>query len=783
MFTHFFKTAFRFFWRNKSYTILNYLCLTLGLTFSIVAALNIKRAVSYDRFHKNYERLYEVVGNVTYFNGDQFPKEQMSASLPDLLASEVPEIDALTRVTYTGKVFATGDQSFNERGIYADTNFLSMFTFPLSRGVARNPLEGSNSILITERLAIKLFKSIDCAGKSIVAKSDTIGESYIIKGVLKDIPSLSYLQFDFILPISQFIARNKEVLDPGASSTTIWALMNKDASITAANGKVKDLILKQESTLNQQLFFFPLREKILYSYAGGRRVWSEMQRIVIIGLIGFFILLIACFNFINLSIALNMKRYREAGIKKVVGANRFSIIFQHLGETTIITLLSLFTSLDLVRLVLNVLNRVNNASIQFDFTDLDVMGLFAGVTIFAALASGLLPALYLASAKPVNVLKGSIVSGHSFSTFRKSLIIFQFTIPVILIIFMLIVRVQDNYFRKYDLGFDKSKLLIIPGSSNIDSHSESIRNELLSLTGIKSVSYSTCIPAHGTRVSNEVSWEGKDPSQKLHFWCISTDYDYSATVNIKMTNGRYFDKSYISDSSCYVINDVAARVMNYTEPVGRTITLDGKKGIIIGVFKDFHALDLAGPYTPTVISISKAGNRNLLISLGETDYKTISGKIREIIGNYDNNPSYQANLYSDLLERSELTGISKIIGIAFLISIILACLGLSGLASFTAASRTKEIGIRKINGGTILSILRLLGLNYTRWLIIASCFAIPIAFMLGNMFLARFNFRTSMPYWAFIAGPVIAYLIALLAVGVQSWRAATRNPVESLRYE
>lgn len=783
MLLSFFKTALRFFWRNKSYTILNYVCLTLGLTFSIVAALNIKRAVSYDRFHSNYSRLYEVVGNVTYFNGDQFPKEEMSASLPDLLASAVPEIEALSRVANAGKVFSTGDQSFNERGIYADTNFLSMFTFPLVRGGAGNALEGNNSILITEQLAMKLYKSIDCVGRSLVAKDDTTGESYVIKGVLKNVPSLSYLQFDFIIPISQFISRNKEVLDPGATATAIWALMTKDASIDAANGKVKDLISNQETTLNQKLFLFPLKEKILYSYAGGRRVWREMQRVVIIAVIGFSILLIACFNFINLSIALNMKRYREAGIKKVVGANRLSIVLQHLGETTAITLLSLFTSTDLVKLVLDVLNRTNNANIQFNFTDLDVLGIFAGVTIFAALASGLLPALYLASAKPVNVLKGRVVSGNSFSTFRKSLIIFQFTIPVILIIFMLIVRVQDSYFRNYDLGFDKSKLIIIPCTNEIDSHSESIRNELLTLTGIGSVSYSTCIPAHGTRVSNEILWEGKDPSQKLHFWCIATDYDYSATVNIKMTSGRYFDRSFISDSSCYVINDVAARVMNYTDPVGRTMTLDGRKGTIIGVFKDFHALDLAGPYTPTVISISKSGNRYLLINLGTTDYKAISGKIREIIGSYDNSTPYQANLYSDLAERSELAGISKIIGIAFLISIILACLGLSGIASFTASSRTKEIGIRKINGGTILSILRLLGINYTRWLIIASCIAIPVAFMLGNIFLSRFNFRTGMPYWAFIAGPVIAYLIALLAISVQSWRAATRNPVEALRYE
>lgn len=783
MISRFFKTAFRFIWRNKGFAMLNYICLTLGLTFSIVAALNIKRALSYDRFHENYQRLYEVEATVTYFNGDRFPKELLSASLTDRLSENIPEIESLSRVAYTRQTFLGGDQSFTEAGIYADPVFLSMFTFPLTGGRVQNALDGTNSIVVTERLANKLFKSTDCIGKTLISEHDTVRDSYVISGVLKDIPSLSYLQFDYIIPFSRFLAGDTRPLESGASANLIWALMNKDASLSTAGEKVKNLIKGQETTLNQELFFFPLREKILYSYASGRRVWREMQRIVIIAVIGFSILLIACFNFINLSIALNIRRYKEAGIKKVAGAHRFYIIGQHLGETTIITLLSLLTSIDLVRLVIKALNRANNADVQFNFNDLGVIGIFAGITLFTALSSGLLPALYLASSKPVNVLKGRIVTSNSFSFFRKSLIVFQFTIPIILIIFMLIVRVQDKFYRNYDLGFDKTKLLIIPNSKEIDSHSESIRGELLSLPGIRSVSYSSCIPAHGTRVSNDVSWEGKDPAQKLHFWCIATDYDYSRTVNLKVTEGRFFDKSFLSDSTCYVINDVAARVMDYTDPVGRTITLEGRKGTIIGVFRDFHALDLAGPYTPTVISLSEEGRNNMLISMGDVSYPEISRKIKEVIISYDKDRPYQASLYSDLVERSELTGVSRIIGIAFVISITLACLGLSGLASFTAASRTKEIGIRKINGGTIASILKLLGLNYSRWLLVSSCLAIPLAYILGNVFLARFNFRTPMPYWAFIAGPAIAYLIALLAVGLQSWRAATKNPVESLRYE
>lgn len=783
MLKNFFITAFRFLWRNKSFTILNYLCLTFGLTCSIVATLNIKRALSYDKFHENYKRLYEVEANVTYFNGDQFPKELLSSSLPDLLKASVPEIESTTRVADCSKTFIAGEKSYTENGIYADPDFLSLFTFPLKTGSFHSALAENNSIAITERMAQKLFGSADCVGKTLVAGKDSEQETFTVSAVLDDIPSLSYLQFDFIIPFQRLITENKQALEPGSSSSMIWTLLHKDADLKNINERVKNLISEQETTKNQELFFFPLSEKILYSYSGGRRVWKEMQYIVILGCIGFAILLIACFNYINLSIALNIRRYREAGIRKVAGAQKFSIVAHHLGETTLLTLLCLITSIDLVRLAIRALNRAFNSNISFGTGDFGVIGIFAGITIFTALASGILPSLYLASSKPVDVLKGNIVRSHSFSFFRQSLIVFQFTIPVVLIICMMIVKIQDTYFRNYDLGFDRDRMLVIQNSEGLEAHAESIKNDLLTIPGIESVSFSGCIPAKGARVTNDVGWEGKDPSQKLHFWRIDADQEYAKTVNLNVGKGRYFDKAFPSDSSSFVINDVAARIMDYKDPVGRTITIDGKRGTIIGVFSDFHTLDLAGPYTPTVITLSAEDRTNLLIKTGNADIPGISQKVREVVTKYEPDKIWQTSIYSDLPERSELTTVSKIIGLSFIISIILACMGLSGLAAFTAAGRTKEIGIRKINGATIASILRLLGLSYSRWILVASAISIPIAYILGTMFLGRFNFRTPMPYWAFMAGPALAYVIALLAIGFQSWRAAARNPIEALRYE
>ena len=783
MLGNFFKIALRFLWHNKAYSILNYICLTFGLTCSIIATLNVTRVFSYDKFHKNYNRLFEVEANVAYFNGDRFPKENLSASLTDVLKENVPEIESLSRVVSNSRLFINGNDSFSESGVYADTNFLDIFSFQLIGGDAGNVLTNNNSIVISERMAMKFFKSTDCLGKTLITKDDSGQESFTISGVLKNISPKSYMQFDFIISFPKFLEGNSSALGTGASVCQVWALLNKSADVKTANEKMKNLIKGQETTLNQELFMFPLKEKILYYYIDGRRVWREMQNVVIFGCLGFAILLIACFNFINLTIAQNIKRYREAGIKKVVGAKKSLIIIQYLGETFILTLISLFTAIYLTKLAIIGLNRAFNGDVQFNFSDFRIILIFAGIALFTALISGLLPALYLSSSNPVNVLKGKIVTSHSFSFFRQGLIIFQFTIPIVIIIIMIIIRTQDRFIRNFDLGFDKNKLLIIPNLKDIETHSESIRTDLLSIPGIESVSFSNCIPARGAKVSNEVSWEGKTASEKVHFWCINTDFSYDKAVNIKISEGRYFDKSFPSDSSCYIINDVAAKVMGYENPVGRSMTLEGKKGTIVGVFKEFHALDLAGPFTPSVILITKEGRNNLLIKFSSGSYSSLNEEVKNVFSRYEPDRIFQVILYSDLMKRTELTTASYLAGLAFIISILLACLGLSGLASFTAASRTKEIGIRKINGATIFSIMRLLGLNYTKWLAIASVISLPIAFLIGNMFLSRFNFRPPMPYWAFLAGPFIAFVIALFAVSLQCRRASIMNPAEALRYE
>ncbi|MBK7626078.1 MAG: ABC transporter permease [Bacteroidales bacterium] len=782
MLKYFFKIALRYLWQKRTYSLLIYLCLTFGLTCAIITLLYIRNVYSYDRFHKNYDRIYSVEAWVTYFNGDRFPKEYLSASLSDLLKEAAPEAQEITRTAAQDFTFITGDKAFTGTGLYADSNFFSVFTFPLVSPGKTNILTGPNSILVSESMAVRFFQSTDCEGKTLIVKENGKEKSFNIAGIFKDVPRQSLLQFDFVIPFSGFLSENTRATDPGSTANQTWIVLKDNAEKLYVENKIRDLIKDEETTLNQELFLFPLKEKILYSYAGGKRVWNEMQNIAIAGSIGFAILLIACFNYINLSIALNFRRYREAGIKKAAGAGRSSVAIQYLGETFILTAISLLSSLILVMALLPGLNAILSFDIHFS-PDPVIIGILIAVALFTGLVSGLLPALYLASSNPVDALKGKLITSHSYSFFRQTLIVFQFTIPVVLIICMMIIRAQDSYMRNYDLGVDRDRTIILNTTTNIQKHAESVKADLLAIPGIDAVSFTNCIPGRGAKVSGEVSWNGKDITEQILFWCVNSDFDYNKTVTVNIADGRFFDPAFSTDSVSYLINDIAAGVIKNTNPVGSTITVEGQKGTVIGVFKDFHAIDLAGPLVPTIMRIKPDEQPTILVKYSSGSFLTVSNKIREVYHAYETEEPYRAILFRDLISYSNLNLPSQLVGLAFIIALILACMGLFGLASFTSENRTKEIGIRKANGATTLSVMRLLLTNYCKWLLISVLMAVPLALMIGRIFLGRFFFHTPVPVWAFVSGPLLAILVALLTVSSQTWNVASRNPVRSLRYE
>jgi len=783
MIKYFLKIVIRFLWRNKTYSGLNYACLTFGFTCAIIASLYILNIFDYDKFHSNYRRLYSVEAYVTFFNGDRFPKEYLTASLPDMLKKHAPEIEEVVRMTERSYSFVHEDKTYAGNGFYADNNFFDVFSFPVIYGNSRDILNDINSIVISESMALNFFENADCTGKILVMNNGSNREAYRISGIFRQVPNQSLLQFDFIIPFSKFLTGNAWALETGATANTTWIMLRSAADWRQVNEKIKNLIVNHESSLNHELFLFPLKDKILYRYADGKRVWSGMQNVMIVGAVGLVILLIACFNFINLAIAINIRRYREAGIKKVVGSKKAFIISQFLSETSIIILAGMVSAIVLVALLPDNFNLILNSNIHLGALSSKIIAYFLMIALFTGLISGLIPALYLASSNPISVLKGKIITSHSYSIFRQSLIVFQFTIPIALIICMLIIKTQDRYMREYDAGVDKDKVIVVENISEIPDKTGRLKADLLAIPGIEGVSYTNCIPTRNARVSNEVSWEGKDASEKLHFWCINSDFDYNQVVKIKMMEGRFFSPSFSSDSDCYVINDVAARVMRYTNPVGASLTLEGNKGTIIGIIKDFHAIDLAGPLVPVIMRIKSEERPIVMIRFSSGNYASVKEQILKVLKHHNPDASFEPALFQDLPANSNLSLPSNLIGLSFIIGLLLGCMGLFGLASFSCERRIKEIGIRKTNGATTLSIMGLLLTSYLKWLVIAFILALPVAFTLGQYFLSRFFFHAAMPVWAFLAGPAFAILVAILTVSFRTWGVASRNPVEALRYE
>lgn len=756
--------------------------MTFGLSCAIIAIMYAIHVTGFNKFNKNYDRLYSVEAYVTYFNGDRFPKEYLSASLKEIIEKESPEIESSVRIANRQFSFKNGEKSFDEEGIYADKNFFDVFTFPVT-GNKTNLLEDINSIAISERTAMKFFGSADCTGKSIPVSHDNKEEVFTISGVFKDVPVQSGIQFDFVIPFERFISDNKWALETGATSNSTWVLLKENAARSQVEKKISKLLLDRESTMNQELFLFPMKDKLLYSYVDGKRVWKEMQYVFIVCCIGFVILLIACFNFINLTIAVNLRRNTEIAVKRIAGCGRIPVIAQLLGESYLLILVSMGFAIIISRLLLTGINVAMHNEIQMKILEIRTLLILISLIVITGFASGFLPSFYLASLKPAESLKWKKNTANSFRRFRQSLIVIQFTIPVTLIIVMLIIKAQDSYMRNFDVGLEKDNTIILNTTEKIIKNEEGFRSDLLAIPGVEAVTFTNCIPSRGASVTNAVKWEGMDASKETHFWRINADYDYDKIVRLVLNEGRFFNRSFSTDTSAFLINDVAVKVMELKNPVGSVISVDGRQGTIIGVFRDFHAIDLAGPVVPSIMRNESSGTPYVLIKFSSAAFGKIRDAVNGVFRIYDPESQMHAGLFSDLEVYSSPKLPYTISGIAFIIAILLACLGLYGLASFTAESRTKEIGIRKANGATTLSLVALLLSDFAGWLVISVIIALPLAYIAGKFFLGRYYFHASFPVWSFFAGPAITIMIAILTVISQTIKTANRNPVRALRYE
>jgi len=790
MIKNYLKVAFRNLVRNKAHTFINMAGLSVGLACSLLILLWVQNELDMDAFHKNANTLYQVYERQYYDH-----KVNTQYYTPGVLAAEmkrvIPEVKyAVNAVFYDEHTFKAGDKVLKLKGGSADADFFKMFSFALLPGNIQAALNNPLGITVSQKMAEDFFGSTQQAmGKTIRIDNR---KDFVITSVFENVGVNSSIKFDYLLNWASFLQDNPWAKEWGNNTPYTYIQLRADANPVLVDKKITHFLEnldkgEKKGTFTQELGMQRFDEAYLHgTFTNGRVDGGRMGYVNLFSIVAIFILLIACINFMNLTTARSVKRAKEIGVRKVVGALRSVLIKQFISESLLLTSLAVITSLVLLAFLLPYFNQITQKQIELPFGQLSFWLKLLVITVITGIVSGSYPALFLSSFSPVKVLKGTLKLDSGTTLFRKGLVVFQFVLSVVLIIGTVIVSRQVNYIQSINLGFDRDNLVYIPLEGNLGQKYEVFKNEALKMPGIRSISLSSNLPTTISNSTVNVDWDGKDPGINASFSDAAVGYDFVSTVKLQIVAGRDFSKDFATDSAGYVINEEAVKRLGYASPIGRSLTIWGNKGKIIGVVKDFHFSSLHDKIKPLILYYGeKAGSGSMLI-------RTVPGQTKEALASLGSlykqlNPDFQFTYTFSDDEYNKLYNSEQIVNklsdaFAFL-AIFISCLGLLGLAMFTAEQRVKEIGIRKVLGASVMSLFGLLSSEFLVLVVIALLIAIPVASFAMNYWLQSFAYHTPVQWWIFALSGGLIILIALATVSFQAIKAALINPIKSLRSE
>jgi len=790
MFKNYAKIAFRNIKRQKGFSLINTAGLAIGISCCILILQYIRHEFSFDKFNENSMYIYRVVqkqeGKI-YQGTDTF--NSVPAILAPSVRSDFPE-DAKVTIArnYERQVRYKNRQFYEKRFLYVETEFLEIFSFPLVKGDPKNALKEPYTVMITRNMAQKYFGEEDPVDKTININNE---QDYRITGILENVPDNSHLKFDFLASFSTLLGTWGQNQLTSWKNSSVWTYLQL---VKNSNPQKFNTQLEKYKTVGfsghpvsfhlQPLTDIHLGQKVAFDLPGK----GDIKYIYLYSAITLFILLIACFNYMNLSIARSFTRGKEIGIRKVVGAKRKSIIFQFFGESLVFSFSALVLALILVRLALPVFNSLTERNIKFDLTaDISFIFCLIGLGIFAGLISGTYPAVFLSSFKPVRVLKGRTESiSKSSSSIRNVLIIAQFAISICLIICALVINHQLHHLKNKKIGLDKDYIVTIPMTNKtMWKKYNTFKIELGQQSNILDITASKSLP---TEIDNTVQIKlgGQNQGETLRVWVNWVDFNFIDFYKMKIVQGRNFFKDSPQDlKNAYILNETAAKAIGLENPVGKKFGSGRIEGKIIGVVEDFHFAPLHSKIEPLALQLDPDYLKVLSVKINSLNIANtltfIQNKWKKLFADFP-------FVFSFLDERIEnMYKVEMKLGQSFnyftLIAILLSCLGLLGLASYMAEKKTKEIGIRKILGANVPNILLLLIKEFTRFVFLANIIAWPVAYFAMNKWLQNFAYRIHIGVWIFVVSAAAALSIALLTVSYQSIKAATANPVDSLRYE
>ncbi|MEO5909264.1 MAG: ABC transporter permease [Pelobium sp.] len=784
MIKNYFKIAWRNLLKNKGFTAINLSGLAIGMAAVILIGTWIQNELSFERFHANEKSLYKVY-NRSQGPGEIYTWDITSGPLGNALAKDFPEVKHTARIYWsTDRLFSYGDKSIKAKGNDVDGSFLSMFSFPLLQGNYTHALDDVNSIVITEKLATNLFGNTDPMNKIIKIDNK---DSYKITGVLKNLPSNTEFDFEYLvsLQVNENLYSNNNSW--GNNTFYTYVQLQPNTSIDKFNLKIKDEILKYSPEAKTEIFLHPISKWHLYSrFENGVVAGGRIEMVNLVAIIGGLILLIACINFMNLSTAQSQKRANEVGIRKVVGARRAGLIGQFLCESILLSFIAGIIAMAMAALCLPFFNQLLEKSLVINFFNPLLWIGLGSFILLTGLLAGSYPAFMLSSFIPIKVLKGSLKHVTTGFNPRKVLVVIQFSVGIILVVSTMVISRQINFVQSRDTGYQLNQLLEVPIEGDIDKNFHLIKTELLNKGAITAISKTGFGVTQDASNGTGYKWEGMDKeSENLSFSIYRTNGDFIKTMGLHLISGRDIDfNQFPSDSTSVMINETALRKTGIKDPVGKILMRGEKPLTIVGVFKDFI---IGSPYkevNPMVVLAYQNYNYNTLLRLNENNSARKNlGMVEQVFKKYNSAYPFSYQFVDEeyakkFKDEKQIASLSSLFAG---LTIFISCLGLFGLAAYMAQNRSKEIGIRKVLGSSIGSIVQLLSKEFVVLVFIAILIAVPISWWAMSKWLRDYTYRIDIGWVSFVLAGLLAMMIAVLTVSYQAIKAALANPVKSLR--
>lgn len=788
MFRNYFVITIRNLFKNGFYSFINIAGLSIGITCSILILLWVKDEVSFDKFHPKADRLYQVWVSAVF---DGKINSWTSVPLPTYEAMKTADNNIKrSAVTDWGgdHLLSIDDKRIIKKGYFASEEFLEMFEFPLLAGDPSQVLDDPSSVVITESTAKALFGDEDPMNKVIRIDNEN---DLKVSGVLKDVPKNSSFEFDYLLPwkfreqVSEWVREN--TTNWGNYSFQVFVELNDPAGEEAVEKSIKGLLAAHgETQTKNEFFLYPLLRWRLYgNFENGVETGGMNEYVQMFTIIAVFILVIACINFMNLATARSERRAREVGIRKSVGSRRLELILQFIGESTFISFIAYAIAILLAQLLLPYYNQLVEKELSIHYTTKEFWIFSLALIFITGIVSGSYPAFYLSSFQPVKVLKGKVTIGKGASTPRKVLVTLQFGFSILLIIGTIVIYQQIQLVKGRELGYDQENLITISYTNEVGKNYRPIKQELLQSGVVEHVTKSNSAITD-INSNNFLGWPGKPEDLRVIFTTIATEYDYTKTMGIKIIEGRDFSEDFKSDTAAILINKAALQLMNLKDPIGTELDLWGGKRKLIGIVDDVLMGSPFTPVKPMFAILNPEWIDVVTVRLKKTgDLPGSISQVKSIFEKYA--PAYPFEYkFSDVEFQKKFTTINLTSTLASLfatLTIVITGLGLFGLASYTAEQRTKEIGIRKVLGASVSSLVGLMSRDFSMLVVLSFVLSAPLAWWLLDQYLERYAIRTQIGWWVFPVTGVIALTFALAIVSTQALRAAHANPANSLRAE